>query len=200
MQREIEKHFEALSTVLLDTYEGEIPKVIQDVYLGSKRARLHYTSRLALLKTLENETDILFKEYSDLAIENHHFMKISPSVKVSISHTNDFAMACSTNDAQIESIGVDLESCDRQLKEGIKKFYIIDSDEISNPLHLWCIKEAAFKAVSPLYKNEKQLVLKDICVLKNGTFYLEINPGLNGYWKLESEDKKVFTHAIILKS
>jgi phosphopantetheinyl transferase (holo-ACP synthase) len=199
MQLEIDKHFEELSTVFLNTYEGEIPKEVLKIYSAPKRARLHYTSRLALLQSLKINHVDLFKSYTDLEITNHQFMKKSSSTKVSISHTNSYAMACSTTNPKIESIGVDLESCNRELKEGIKKFYIIEADEISDPLHLWCIKEAAFKAVSPLFKIEKQLVLKDITVHRNGAFSLEIAPDLNGFWKLVSEEEKIFTHAIILK-
>ena len=193
------KHFKELSTVFLDTYEGVIPDEVLEVYPAAKRARLHYTSRLALIKSLDINSSSQFTKYSDLKIHNHHYMEKDSKIKVSLSHTNNYAMACSTSHKDIESIGVDLESSDRELKEGIKKFYIIDTDEIQDALHLWCIKEAAFKAISPLFKNEKQLVLKDITVLENGTFQLEINPTLNGYWMLQSEENRIFTHAIILK-
>jgi phosphopantetheinyl transferase (holo-ACP synthase) len=197
MQQEILRHFKNLKTKVMNTFEGEIPETVKELYPGKKRVRLHYTSRLALINAINSDE---FKTYEDVEIENHQFLKRDPSIKVSLSHTDHKALASVSSCEEVLSIGVDLESEDRPIKEGIKKFYIRDEDEIENELELWCIKEAAFKAISPLYKGDKRLVLKDIIVLKDESFKLELNSNLDGYWKLEKSEGEILTFAIILKS
>ena len=199
MQQETSNLFDNLHCVLLDTYEGEIPQKISHRYPAPKRARLHYTSRLALQGALKMVSDRDFLEYDELEIVNHQYLKEDRRILVSISHTNDFAVASVSDSDQLSSIGVDLEVSTREIKEGIYKFFINESDQITNTLELWCIKEAAFKALSPLYQEEKTLVLKDINILKDGTFHLSQCKDLSGFWKLESKEDKLLTHAIILK-
>ena len=197
MQQEIYQHFSSLRTSFLEIFQGEIPSHVLESYPGEKRARLHYTARLALIKSIQDKN---FEDYKDLDIENHQFMKNDQQIKVSLSHADHKAMATTTTDSLILSIGVDLEREDREIKKGIKKFYIIDNDELDSPLELWCVKEAAFKAISPLYKGDKKLVLKDITVKKSGAFTLELNPNLNGHWKLERKSAEIHAYAIILKN
>ncbi len=200
MQQEIDLYFSKITTVFLNTYEGIIPKAVLERYPSKKRASHHYTSRLALLEALQNCGLNQFENYSDLGIVNHHHMEEAKNALVSLSHTNEFAMAAATYCEEIKSIGVDLENCSREIKPGIEKFFINEEDEIKSTLHLWCIKEAAFKAISPLYKDDKQLVLKDIAVKSNGDFKLLLEPAIDGHWKLASKEQMLFTHALILKN
>lgn len=200
MQQEISILFDNLHCVLLDTYQGEIPAAVTKKYPAPKRARLHYTSRLALQGALKMVSERDFLEYNELEIINHQYLKEDQKILVSISHTNDFAVASVSDSSEFSSIGVDLELSTREIKEGIQKFYINEFDQIKNTLKLWCIKEAAFKAISPLYKGEKTLVLKDINIFNDGTFHLDQFEELSGFWKLESKEDKLLTHAIILKN
>jgi 4'-phosphopantetheinyl transferase EntD len=200
MQQEIEHFFSKIHTTFLDTHKGDIPEVVLERYPSKKRASEHYTSRLALLESLKSCKLDQFKSYSDLTIVNHHHMLLAEEALVSLSHTHHFAMASVTNCSDITSIGIDLENIEREIKPGLKKFYNNTHDQIQDQLRLWCIKEAAFKAISPLYEGEKQLVLKDIAILENGEFSLLLEKPISGYWKCSLKKEKLFTHAVILKS
>lgn len=200
MQQEIDNFFLKIKTTFLETYQGELPTSVTKRYPSNKRAFEHYTARLALLESLKSCQYLQFQSYCDLNIINHHHMEKAKDALVSLSHTSKFSMASVTKSCDIQSIGIDLESVDRKIKKGIEKFFLNEKDEISDTLHLWCIKEAAFKAISPLYKGEKQLVLKDIAIQANGRFVLLLDEPIQGYWKIQIESERVFSHALILKS
>lgn len=200
-QLEITNFFNSLKVNILPTFEGDIPSSVKDLYPAKKRLRDHYTSRLSLINAVKELRDSSIElTYQDVLIENHLHLKSSPEIIASVTHTNSFAAAVVTDSQKISSVGIDIESRERQLKEGIKKFYILENDEIKDPLELWCIKEAAFKAISPLYKEEKRLVLKDITVKRDGTFLLNTERNLNGYYRVEEVEGHFLALAIILKT
>ncbi|ATH08348.1 hypothetical protein BIY24_10430 [Halobacteriovorax marinus] len=198
-QQEISLLFDTLSIKLEDTYQGEIPRDVSEVYPSKKRVRDHYTSRLALLHALESlKGPESFQNYSDLIIDNHHHLRKAPEILVSLTHTIQLAAAVVSNHPKISSLGIDLESTQREMKEGILKFFIRDADTESDPLKNWCIKEAAFKALSPLYNLEKRLVLKDIIISKDKTFFLETLPELKGHYSIEERKGHYLALAITL--
>ena len=108
----------------------------------------------------------------DLTIEKHLHLKSAPNIKVSISHTDGAAAAMICESESTISIGIDIEWSCRQVKPGIEKFFINEADDCQiNKLENWCIKEAAYKAYSPIYNDEKVLVLKDFTI-KDNAFYI----------------------------
>ena len=196
-QQEISNLFKSLKIEVIPSFEGEVPEEVSIRYPSSKRVRDHYTSRLALIKALKMPE---VQSYSDIEILNHHHLVKFPELAVSVTHTNSLAGAVVADRSLIESIGVDLEAVDRDFKPGILKFFLRPEDEIEAPLQLWCIKEAAFKAISPLYKEEKQLVLKDIIVKSDGSFHLDSLDTICGYYKLEKVQGHYLALAIIVRT
>ncbi len=196
-QQEISKLFNSLKVVVTPSFEGEVPAAILERYPSKKRVRDHYTSRLALIEALNSPK---VKSYEDLKIENHHHLVSLPQFIVSLTHTNTLAAAVTTDQELIESVGIDLEARNREMKTGILKFFLREDDQIENPLELWCLKEAAFKALSPLYHEEKQLVLKDICIRNDGSFVLDSKQGLSGYYQLRKEQGHYLALAIIVRT
>ena len=106
-------------------------------------------------------------------IIDHLYLKNHPNLLVSISHTKGLGCAFICDRKEVKSIGIDIEWTSRLIKKGIEKFFLRDEDskELNN-LELWCIKEAAFKAHSPLYTGEKTLVLKDFIINKGSVFFM----------------------------
>ena len=99
-----------------------------------------------------------------IEIENHLHLRNHPEIKVSVSHTKGAGAAIICEDVKIRSVGIDIEWSQRPVKEGIEKFYINERDDQIDHMKLWMAKEAAFKAISPLYTGDKILVLKDIVI------------------------------------
>jgi len=103
----------------------------------------------------------------DLEIDNHLAMSADSSIKVSISHTKGLGCAAADNSDQTISIGVDIEWSDRKFRSGVEKFFFREEDDKSLSLiELWSCKESAFKCLSPIYKGEKTLVVKDFVIDK----------------------------------
>ena len=136
---------------------------IPDSFLSGSKKHSR-AARYALSKLTKNTGP------EDLDIHNHQYLKSDKFTLVSLSHTKDLACAATATRDEIQSIGIDIELTHRAVKPGIEKFYRNSSDQIRDNLLLWSLKEAAFKAISPLYKGEKVLVLKDIVIRDESSF------------------------------
>lgn len=80
---------------------------------------------------------------------------MDPSVLVSISHTDEIGAAIIAKDELMKSIGLDIEKSSRMISNEMKKFFSTNFDITTNlsNLDIWCIKEAAYKAIYPLKKT-----------------------------------------------
>ena len=152
------------------------------------------TSRYALAKAMKKlYPQRPLTSLSDLEINHHHTLKKDPGILVGLSHTKDFGAAVLGPTSKIKGLGIDIELSSRTLKQGVQKFFLHKEDDLflqKNPLLLWMAKEASYKALAPLYKKEKTLVLKDFWIrdrcfglgsLENGPlgtlqFFLDTSP------------------------
>lgn len=94
------------------------------------------------------------------SIDQTHYglLKEYPSLRVSFSHTqfNQVVMAiCAVCDLliypQVKSIGIDIEHKQRVIKPGIEKYFMSKEEKENpewNPMELWVLKEAIFKALN----------------------------------------------------
>lgn len=146
--------------------------MICDFYTNNqvdKKQRNFYISRHAILKALNRE-DL---DINDLDIVNHSYLKRFPSILVSLSHTKDYAVALihdnNSEKTKLKSIGVDFELSNREVKADVLKYIGHIKDSEYSPLELWVIKEACFKALSPIYGTE---LMKEIWI-NNGEFGLK---------------------------
>lgn len=165
--------------------------------------KTHYrNSRLALMKAAielrKSSSEILevtFDSLKDLEITNHHHLKQQSNILVSIAHTRGLAVAaCASKDNKTLGIGIDCESADRTVKESLLDKFSLKEDKANDYLHLWCAKEAAFKASSSFWKSDKTFVLKDITIV-NDEFSI---PNLGkGHLKFRNEKGHLICVAIL---
>ncbi len=125
-----------------------------------------FLARMALSKVLEHQGKK--NNVQELEIINHHYVVNFPFTLVSIAHTTDIGIAAICPLEENFAIGVDIEKSDRPIKSDLKKYFLNQSDDLClSPLEIWCLKEASFKALAPVYKRleiEQHLTLKKIVI------------------------------------
>lgn len=166
------------------------PPLPKKLYWGEaswhERRKAGHTSSFLALGLLINQIgeSELSKRYLDsfngpqmkhLLNENNYHLLAESKILCSRSHTDNWACAI-TNSGLLgqASLGVDIESKERVLKPGVERFYKNPNDFIESlqPIEIWCLKEASFKALSS-YLNFHQkaratLVLTDIELVETG--------------------------------
>jgi phosphopantetheinyl transferase (holo-ACP synthase) len=137
----------------------------------------------------------------NLNITNHLHMEEDSSMKVSLSHTKGLACAAMTQDQDIVSIGVDIEWTDRKYRSGIEKYFLREEDDKALELiELWACKEAAYKALSPIYKGEKTLVIKDFVIMNDRILFEGVEIGIVSVKRFEYLGREVVLSQGIIKS
>ena len=154
-------------------------------------------SRMALAACLKEanpcKEDVL---HSDLVIDHHHKLKAFPDFIVSLSHTRGAAAAMLTRQTKaMLGVGIDIEEQTRTIKEGVIEKYAHPQDSGLDPLHLWCAKEAAFKASSFFWNREKTFILKDIKVIDHSFWVDDL---LSGEVIHHYEEGYLITKAFVL--
>lgn len=177
----------------LAEYQGPIPEDVRARYPQEGRARAHLASRLALKTALEG----LGRHGGPQFLENDPTTLLSaPDLVVSLSHSRNLGGALVARRQQYPGVGLDLEWADRALQEGGEKYYRHGEDQADlTALELWCMKEAAFKALFPFqraFQKEvgRELLLKDIWVREGSFGILRKGPGILGRVQREVRDWK----------
>ena len=122
-----------------------------------------------------------------LNISEHHHLTFHSEILVSLSHTQDLALAfvlSHRDHPEITSIGADFEFMDREIPEILLQKYLRPEDEFSTALCAWVQKEAAYKAIRPIYQGCRDL--KDI-VIKNNLFFLAEKPEIRGFFSFRND-------------
>lgn len=136
-------------------------------------------SREALVSLLKQENIVVTDLKSDLELVNYQNLKNYPQFVLSLSHTRGAGAAVLGNKAEVRSLGIDIEWADRNLKDEAGRFYKNPEDSVyDNKLELWTMKEAAFKALSPL-GFPGVLVLTKI-IIQDGEFFTKERPEIRG--------------------
>ncbi|MFA6237510.1 MAG: hypothetical protein WC635_09310 [Bacteriovorax sp.] len=153
-------------------------KLTHEVYFSDTKDNFT-NSREALKHLLQNEGHEILELKSTLELVNFGNLKNFPQYLTSISHTKGAGAALLAHKSDYLSVGIDIEWSDRPMKDGTQKFYQNPQDsEYPNSLELWAMKEAAFKALSPLgYPGV--LVLSKI-IIQNGIFWSDERTELRG--------------------
>ncbi|MES2965211.1 MAG: hypothetical protein V4760_15100 [Bdellovibrionota bacterium] len=104
-----------------------------------------------------------------------------PGWSFSLSHTSEWAFAWVTNEHV--SIGVDIEDVSRAISSGVEKKFRRDDDRSDlDAIHLWSLKEAAFKSVPR--DRQKDLVVSSL-VIGSDTFSC-VDRDVRGHWRQET--------------
>lgn len=136
-------------------------------------------SRLALKSLLEEKGEAVEDIKRDLELINFHHLRYFPDYLTSISHTKGAGAALLAPKEAYLGLGVDIEWVDRPIKSESQKYFTHPEDRHSYPLlETWCLKEAAFKALSPLGYDEV-LVLSKI-ILKEDSFWAQGKEHIKG--------------------
>jgi 4'-phosphopantetheinyl transferase EntD len=130
-----------------------------------ERAQSFLLSRLALQEALQT---LLARKIAptELGLVHHHALHSFPDCFATLSHTKDAAVAWVRKQ---RGHGIDLERLDRPLKESIwERIHHPDDDKNLTRLELWCLKEAAFKALFNGQHIHGPVAFKDIQFKKDG--------------------------------
>ena len=148
--------------------------------IGEKRHREFAASRKALSEVCDH------RPIEQLNIVDHSHLLVDPKLKVSLSPTRGMSAAISSR--EVKAIGIDIEDPNRSFNPAVSKFFLRDDDLEMSMLQLWCIKEAAFKALCPLkiHKPVKDvMVLKDLNVRADGIYFTDRKVA---DWNFQSHD------------
>lgn len=179
-------------------------KITHQVQISSEKDAFT-NSREALATLLKQEGLDIQNLKSDLELINFQHLKKFPDFVLSLSHTKDAGAAVLARKSEVISIGIDIEWNDRMMKPGTEKFYRNQEDSFyPDNIELWTMKEAAFKALSPVYTSldvPGVLVLSKI-IIKEGVFYTQERPAITGtvstHFFHSNERKMVISIARIL--
>jgi phosphopantetheinyl transferase (holo-ACP synthase) len=156
----------------------------------------HYNSRMALKLLMESSHGAIVPSIDDLTLINFINLKNYPEYMISLSHTKKVGAAIVGKISKFRGVGVDIEWKNRPIKNGATKYFQNEFDETMEPLELWVMKEAAFKALHSLKLTETEL-LKKIVINKN-TFYPIAHPVVVGQIQLFIENELMIACAAIL--
>jgi len=157
-----------------------------------------YSSRQALRLALQLATGNL-PDWEQVKLENFQFLSHFPRYQASISHSGKASVAAVMDKNFYLGIGVDLELEGRSVDDRSRRHFVnVEDDQRASSLELWCMKEASFKALSPLRENFKlpknnsgNIYLKDICIKlenkENFSFYPLFAPEFLGQGTLKEE-------------
>lgn len=116
----------------------------------------------------------------DLALNNFQNLPKFPEYLTSLTHTKGAGAALLAEKSEYRSLGIDIEWSDRVMKKEADRFFRHPMDSVyPESLELWTMKEAAFKALSPL-GHHGVLVLSKI-IIQDGIFWTQENPEINGF-------------------
>ncbi|MFN8370867.1 MAG: 4'-phosphopantetheinyl transferase superfamily protein [Bacteriovoracaceae bacterium] len=138
-------------------------------------------------ENLLRKFNIVIQSRGDLEQNNYLNFKKFPHILTSQTHTRGISISAISFTNNYKSIGIDLEKRDRTINSNTHRlfFHSQDSEELkADPLKLWTIKEAVYKAANPILRDKKN-TLRDYYVDKNLDFFIENNAELFGKTKVE---------------
>jgi 4'-phosphopantetheinyl transferase EntD len=148
--------------------------------------------------------DALKNALSDLGISTHpvdlkltpfHQLEKFPHLTVSLSHTKELGAALVAERKDFRSIGIDIEHEARVVKDMIRERITHPEDRNLRNIELWCLKEAAFKAIMNTQKFDHPVEFSSI---KIGNRRWTHSPsGLEGEWEFEIVNSIVIAKAFL---
>lgn len=163
----------------------------ENIHPGRKRG--YFLAREAMRSLFRNEgIDVPINE---LRLVQHKELIAHPDYTISLSHTPTWGAAILGNKKTYRSIGVDIESQTRIVKEMIKERIAHPEDIKLTNLELWCLKEASFKAIMNTGLFDRPFEFSDIQISSNTWSYSPAN--LAGEWALETKHEHLVARAWI---
>jgi 4'-phosphopantetheinyl transferase EntD len=123
-------------------------------------------------------------QISETILKNFHSTEKFPDITLSLSHTAQVGVALVAEKAKIRSLGIDVEPLERNVKPEILKRISNQNDLSLSAIEIWCLKEAAFKALMNTDQFSKNLEFSDIVI--HGDKFSHPPSGMEGRWELET--------------
>lgn len=131
----------------------------------------------------------------DLRLTSFHQLEKFPELVISLSHTKELGAALVGERKNFRSIGLDIERDERVVKDMIRERIAHPEDQNLRNIELWCLKEAAFKAIMNTRLFEKPIEFSSI---KIGEKIWSHSPSkLEGEWELEVVNSIVIAKAFL---
>ena len=119
-----------------------------------------------------------------LNLRNFHQLENVEQFTISLSHTAECGAAMLADRIFFRSVGIDIEREDRVVKDSIRERIAHKDDANFRNIELWCLKEAAFKALMNTEQFEKPLEFSSICIGKDS--WSHSPSSLKGKWEMET--------------
>jgi 4'-phosphopantetheinyl transferase EntD len=186
-----------LSQSLINPNDPEWDLLVK-LTLGEKshpeRKKSFILSRVALQKCLREQGRNLSP--SALKLLNYSTLRGLPEFTLSLAHTKGSGAAILADSKTFRAVGIDIENINRPVKESIiKRVGHSGDDESLRNIELWCLKEAAFKAIMNTREFEKPVEFSSIRIGKG--LWSHSPSGLEGEWELENQNNIVIARAFL---
>jgi phosphopantetheinyl transferase (holo-ACP synthase) len=120
---------------------------------------------------------------TDLVLEKYSAVKGHPSLTISLSHTPEWGAAVVGEVKDFISVGIDIEPMGRIVKPAIVERISHPEDINFNPLSVWSLKEAAFKALMNTQKFPNPVEFSSLKISQGE--WTHAPSQIQGEWKLE---------------
>lgn len=132
---------------------------------------------------------------SDLKIRKFNSLSKWPELNLSLSHTKLAGAAILTSRAEYISVGIDIESDHRVVKDTILERISNSRDTNLRNIELWCLKEAVFKCLMNTGKFEKPFEFAEIEISHQR--WVHSPSGLEGEWKIIISEQFLIALALL---
>lgn len=165
-------------------YPNDIHKNLKQETLLSRQALLLACEELGIKLEIE---DLILKGYSEI-------IKL-PQYTISLSHTKNCGAAMVADKKSFLSVGIDIELSARVVGQNIHQ-RIGHPEDLNLPsIEIWCLKEAAFKAMMNSGKFEKPQEFSSIKV--SDKCWSHSASGIEGEWELETSHEFIIARAFL---
>lgn len=165
--------------------------------LGTKvhpnRVQGFLLSRQALLEAMAEFGKNL--RIKDLDLEEFHQLKKEKDYTLSLSHSKDVGAALVVKKTDFRSVGIDIEDENRIVKDTILERVSHPEDLNLRKIELWCLKEAAFKALMNSQNFDKPVEFSSIIISRHT--WSHPPSALEGEWEIQIQEGLVVAKAFL---
>jgi 4'-phosphopantetheinyl transferase EntD len=132
---------------------------------------------------------------SDLQIKKFNSLSKWPEITLSLTHCKLGGAAIIASRDEFISVGIDIESEERLVKESILKRISHPKDINLRNIELWCLKEAVFKCLMNTGKFEKPFEFSEIEISPMRWIHSPSN--LEGEWRITISEQLLVALALL---
>jgi len=177
------KIVETLENLNLSEWESFTEKTL-GTKLHPERMKGFILSRKALQKALEEQG--LNASITQLATENHSKLINFPNLCLSLAHTKSCGAALIADKKTFKSVGIDIELNNRPVHDAVRERISHPEDLNLINIEIWCLKEAAFKAIMNTQSFSAPVEFSSIKI--SDRYWTHSPTGLIGEWELHDID------------